>query len=216
MHKYSGIQTGFTCERYTHDPSVNVSDWDVTKDLHTNTSVTAEFDWPFDITGHILSPFYHRQRDYQDSRFHSIAHLLCYRYAIVNDQRTFANGIRKWSKHLTNFPMPKFALLDCIQQWIIILGEIYGHLCVTDTAVKATLIDTGPRPFTLECLSPWGRILQYPDISSHTDLISDVLLNVRAAAASDHLTRSHWLYKTISPCQGTRQTRRLLAERIQA
>ena len=88
----------------TPDPSVNVSDWDVTKDLHTNTSVAAELDRPFDITGHILSPFYHRQLDYQDSRFHSKTHLLCYRYAIVNDQRTFANGIRKWSKHLNNFP----------------------------------------------------------------------------------------------------------------
>ena len=54
---------------------------------------------------------------YQDSRFHSIAHLMCYRYAIANDQKTFATGIRTWSKHLTEFPTPKFTTLDCAQQW---------------------------------------------------------------------------------------------------
>ena len=163
-----------------------------------------------------MSPFYHRQLDHQDSRFHSIAHLLCYRYAIVNAQIIFANGIRKWSKHHNDLPTPQFALLDCVQQWIIILGEICSHLCVTDTAVKAALIDTGPRLFTLECLSPWGRIPQYPDVSSHTYLINDALVNIRIAAASDKLTRCHWLERTMSPCPGTRRAHRLLAERIQA
>ena len=91
-------------------------------------------------------------------------------------------------KRLNNFPTPKFTLTDCIQQWSTILEEIYSHLCMTDTAVKAALIDTGPRPFTLECMSPWGRIPQDPDISAHTDLINDVLLNVRAAAATGTLT----------------------------
>ena len=46
----------------TPDPSVDVSDWDITKEL----------DGPFDITGNVRSPFYYRQLDYQDSRFHSI------------------------------------------------------------------------------------------------------------------------------------------------
>ena len=53
----------------TPDPSVDVSDWDETNDLHTSTPVTAELEQTFDITGHIMSPFYHRQLDYQDSRF---------------------------------------------------------------------------------------------------------------------------------------------------
>ena len=175
----------------TPDPSVDVSDWDVANDLQTSTPLTAELDHRFDITGHILSLFYYCQLDYQDSRFYSIAHLLCYRYGIVNDQRTFANGTRKWSKHCNNFSTPTFTLLDCIQQWIVILGETYSHLCVTDTTVKAALVDTGPRPFTLECLSPWGRIPQDPDVSSRKDLINDVLLNVRTAAASDNLILCH-------------------------
>ena len=81
---------------------------------------------------------------------------------------------------------------------------------------ESRFIDMGPRPFTLECLSPWGRIPQYPDISMHTDLISDVLLNVRAAAASDSLTLCHWLEKAIVPRPGMRRACRLLAERIQA
>ena len=88
MREYGGIQTGFTCERYNPWPPVDLSDWDVIKDLHTNTSATAELERPFNITGGVLSPFYYRQLDYQDSRFHSIAHLLCYRYAIVNGQKT--------------------------------------------------------------------------------------------------------------------------------
>ena len=38
----------------TPDPSVGVSDWEETNDLHTNTQITAELDRPFDITEHIL------------------------------------------------------------------------------------------------------------------------------------------------------------------
>ena len=82
--------------------------------------------------------------------------------------------------------------------------------------MRAALIDMGPQPFTLECLLPWGRILQDPDISTRTDLISDVLLKVRAAAASDSLTLCHWLEKTIATRPDTRRAHRSLAERIQA
>ena len=58
------FRPGSNVSDITPDPSVDVSDWDVTKDLHMNTSVTAELDRPFDITGkytrpncrHVLSP----------------------------------------------------------------------------------------------------------------------------------------------------------------
>ena len=60
----------------TPAPSVDVSDWEKTNDLHTSTPVITHLDHPIDITGHVLSPFYYRQLDYQDSRFHSIAHLV--------------------------------------------------------------------------------------------------------------------------------------------
>ena len=133
---------------------------------------------------------------------------MCYRYAIVNDQRAFATGICKWSKHLTDFPTPNFALLGCVQQWNTILVEIYSHLCLTDTAVRSAPVDTGPRPFTLECLSPWGRVPKDPDVNSRTDIISDVLVSVRVAAAADKLTRCHWLERTMAPRPGTRRARR--------
>ena len=38
----------------TPDPSVNVSDWEETNDLHTNTPITAELDRSFNITGHFI------------------------------------------------------------------------------------------------------------------------------------------------------------------
>ena len=74
---------------------------------------------------------------------------MCYRYAIVNGQKTFATGIRKWSKHLTDFPTPKFTTLDCVQQWQSLLVDIYSHLCLT---IKYVLAD--------------------PDITSLADIIS--------------------------------------------
>ena len=138
----------------TPDPSVDVSGWEDMTDLNTSSTVIKDLDRPIDITGHVLSPFHQRNLDYQDGRFHYIAHLMCYRYTIVNDQRTFATGIRKWSRHLTDFPTPKFTTRNCVQQWHSILVDIYSNLCYTDTAFKSVLIDTGPRPFTLKCLSP--------------------------------------------------------------
>ena len=77
-------------------------------DLHQDSIVQEALDRPIDLTGHILSPFYQRELIYQDCKFQSIAHLLCYRYAIVNDQKTFATGIRKWFRRLVDFPSPKF------------------------------------------------------------------------------------------------------------
>ena len=69
--------------------------------------------------------------------------------------------------------------------------------------MKSALIDTGPGPFTWECLSPWERVLGDPDVSSHTDMISDVLVSVRVAAVSDKLTRCHWLERTMETRPGT-------------
>ena len=121
----------------TPDPSVDVSGWEDMTDLNTNSTVIKDLDRPIDITGHVLSPFHQRNLDYQDCRFHSMAHLMCYRYEIVNGQRTFATGIRMWSRYLTEFPTPKFTTLDCVQQWHSILVDIYSHLCLADTAISA-------------------------------------------------------------------------------
>ena len=134
-----------------------------------------------------------------ESRFHSIAHLMCYRYAIANGQRTFATGIRKWSKHLVDLPTPKFVTSDSIQQWRGILIDIYSHLCLMDESFRVSLIVTGPRPFRLQCAQPWGYVPNDPDTSvlhhttARTDHISDILIEVRVCAASNMLTPSRWL-----------------------
>ena len=135
---------------------------------------------------------------------------MCYRYAIANAQKTFATGIRKWSRHLSDFPTPKFTTPDCIKQWLSILTDTYTYLCVTYTAFK--LLDTGPHPCTLQCLSPWGGVPSDPDTCPCTDLVSDVLINVRVLACSDRLTASRWLSVHQHSRPRTRNARRSLAE----
>ena len=76
----------------TPTPSVDVSGWEDTDSHHSGSTVLKELDSPIDLTGHILSPFYIRNLDYQDSRFHSIAHLMCYRYAVATGQK-YVNGL---------------------------------------------------------------------------------------------------------------------------
>ena len=153
-------------------------------------------------TAPLISPNMFLNIDCQDSRFHSIAHLMCYRYAVAAGQKTFATGIRKWSKHLTDFPTPKFETIDWIQRWRMILMDIYSHLCLTGESVRADLIATGP--FKLHCVTPWGYVRSGPDTSTlhHTaaraDLISDILIDVRIRATSDKLTPCTWL----TPRQG--------------
>ena len=177
-------------------------------DLHQDSIVQKDLDRPIDLTGHILSPFYQRELIYQDCKFQSIAHLLCYRYAIVNDQKTFATGIRKWSRRLVDFPSPKFTSTTETQQWLEILAEIYTYLCTTDERIRSALINTGPHPFTLECRSPWGHVLNDPDISPRKCLVSDVLIGVRVAVASDTLTACRWLKTKGEATHDTRHARR--------
>ena len=129
----------------TPDPSVDVSAWDDGSDLHHDSTIANDLDRLVDLTGHILSPFYQRELIYQDCKFQSIAHLLCYRYAIINDQKTFATGIRKWSRILVGFPIPKFKSNTETQQWLEILADIYTYLCTTDERIRSALVDTGPQ-----------------------------------------------------------------------
>ena len=66
-------------------------------------------------------------------------------------------------------------------------------LCTTDERIRSALIYTGPHPFTLECRSPWGHVLNDPDIAPRRCLVSDVLIGVRVALASNTLTACRWL-----------------------
>ena len=93
---------------------------------------------------------------------------------------------RKWSRILVDFPIPKFKSDTETQQWLEILADIYTYLCNTDDRIRSALVETGPRPFTLECRSPWGCGIQHPDIAAFN--ISDILVGVRVALASDTLT----------------------------
>ena len=186
------FRPGSNVSDITPDPSVDVSAWGDENDLPNSSTVLKNLDQPIDLTGHVLSPFYHSNIMYQDCKFHSITHLMCYRYAIANGQKTFATGICKWSRQLSDFPTPKFTTPDCIQQWLSILTDIYTYLCVTDTAFKSALLDTGPHPFTLQCLSPWG--------------------SVRVLACSDRLAANRWLSVHQHSRPHTRNARRSLAE----
>ena len=118
---------------------------------------------------------------------------MCYCYAVAAGQNFFSKGIRKWSKHLTDFQTPKFKTIDWEQQWRAVMMDIYYHLCLTDVSVKTALINTGPRPFTLHCLKPWGYAPNDPDTCSRTNIVSDILIDTRVLATTDKLTSCRWL-----------------------
>ena len=137
-------------------PSVDVSSWNDASTPTSTSDITLKLDQPIDLTGHILSPFYAREFNYQDCRFNSVAHLMCYRYAVLHGLKTFATAVRKWARPLTEFPTSRFQTVGWNSQCRSVLREIYSHLCLTDIAVKTALLESGPRPFSLSCLPPWG------------------------------------------------------------
>ena len=175
----------------TPDPSVDVSAWEETSVLHPGSDMIHDLDKPIDLDGHILSPFYPREIIYQNCTFLSIAHLMCYRYAVINNQKTFATGIRKWSRPLRDFPTPKFSTNTEIEQWKTILAEIYEYLCISDSEFRSTLVHSGPRPFTVAVKSPWG-----PETGTATPqrgLLNDILIDLQVAASHDRLKANTWL-----------------------
>ena len=198
-----------------------MSGWEDVASRHSCQTAVSELDRPIDLTGHVLSSFYIRNIDYLDIIFNSIAHLMCYRYAVAAAQKTFATGIRKWSKHLIDFPTPTFVTIDWIQQWRVVLVDIYSHLCLTDESFRAALIVTGPRPFKLHFTQPRGYVPNDPYTSmlhqtaALADLISDILIEIRVRATSNTLTPSRWLKQKQSR-PGTREVARSLANRLQA
>ena len=174
-------------------PSVDVSTWNNSNTQHSSSDIHLKLDNPIDLTGHILSPFFVTEFVHQGSRFHSIAHLMCYRYDVLQGQKTFANGIRKWVKHLTDFPTPRFQTPDWQVQCRSVLTEIYGHLCLNELAVKTALIDSGPQPFTLHCSAPWGALYGDSSTALSGNLISDILVETRVHFVAGKLTSSSWL-----------------------
>ena len=107
---------------------LHVSTWNNLNAPLSSSDIHLKLDNPIDLTGHILSPFFVREFVYQGCQFHSVAHLICYHYAVLHGLKTFANGIRKWVKHLTDFPTPRFQMPDWQVQCRSVLKEIYSHL----------------------------------------------------------------------------------------
>ena len=64
------------------------------------------------------------------------------------------------------------------------LKEIYGHLCITNIAVKNALTDSGPRPFVLQCSTPWGAF---------GTIVNNALIETRVDLAAGRLTVAEWL-----------------------
>ena len=64
-------------------PSVDVSTWNDLNTPLSSADIHLKLDQPIDLTGHILSPFFVREFVYQGCRFHSVAHLMCYRCAVI-------------------------------------------------------------------------------------------------------------------------------------
>ena len=119
---------------------------------------------------------------------------MCYRYAMINDLKSFATSVRKWSRHLTDFPTDRFQSHDWQVQCHSVLKEIYWHLCLTNVSVKTALVDTGPRPFVLQCSTPWGGLYDIPGV--HGSLVSDILIEARVDLAAGRLSSSEWLQPT--------------------
>ena len=117
-------------------PSVIVSTW---KDLSTTSNdseIRLDLDDPIDLTEHLLSPFAVRDFHYQGCHFHSVAHLMCFRYAVLNDLKLLAISVREWSGHLTEFPIVRFVTHNWQAQCRSILKDI------TVTFVSMTLRST--------------------------------------------------------------------------
>ena len=110
-----------------------------------------------------------------------------YHYAVI------ATSIWKWTRNLTEFLTSCFQTPDWQVVCRAVLTEIYGHLCINDMAVKTALIDTGPRPFTLQCSAPWGALCDTSNTVSRGNLISDILIDTCVHLTVGKLTSVKWL-----------------------
>ena len=82
----------------TSTPSVDVSGWEDADSHHSRSTAVKWVGLPhWSHRTCFISILHQKHIDYQDSRFNSIAHLMCYRYAVAAGQKTFATGITKWS-----------------------------------------------------------------------------------------------------------------------
>ena len=112
---------------------------------------------------------------------------MCFRYAVLNDLKLLATSVRKWSRHLTDFPIDRFVTNDWQVQCRSVLKNIYSHLCLNDVAVSRALVDSGPRPFVLKCHTQQGGLC---------DIINNVLIEARVDFVAGRLASVEWLQPT--------------------
>ena len=187
------FRLGYVVSGSDSTPSVIVSTCNNASLTSTRSAIRCNLDDPIDLTDHILSPFFVRDLYYHGCRFHSIAHLMCFPYAVLHGLRLFATSVRKWTRHLTDFPTSRFQTPDWQLECRTVLTEIYSHLCLSDMAVETALIDTGPRPFCLKCSAQWGALCNATDAVSRGNLINDVLIDTRAHLTPGKLRSAAWL-----------------------
>ena len=119
---------------------------------------------------------------------------MCFRYAVLHG-------------HLTDFPTSRFQTPDWQAECRTVLTEIYSHLCLSDMTVKTALIDTGPRPFCLQCSTPWGGLCDEASAISRGNLINDILIDTHVQLAAGKLRSAAWLVPETTR-GGLRDTRR--------
>ena len=162
-------------------PSVIVSTCDNASHTSTRSTIRCNLDDPIDLTDHILSPFFVRDLYYQGCRFHSIAHLMCFRYAVLHGLRLFAISIRKWTRHLTasvTWPLKQHLLTQAHGPFVYNAQRRGGGgLCDTASAV------------------------------SRGNLINDILIDTCVQLSTGKLRSAAWLVPETSR-GGLRNTRR--------
>ena len=107
---------------------------------------------------------------------------MCYRYAVLNDLKLLAVSVRKWSSHLTEFPIVCFVTNNWQALCRSILKDIYSHLCLNDVTVSGALIDSRPKPFVLRGQTQQGGLC---------DMVNDVLIEARVELVA---------YRALSGC----------------
>ena len=125
---------------------------------------------------------------------------MCFRYAVLNNLKLFAISVRKWSRHLTEFPIVRFVTNNWQAMCRCILKDIYSHLCLNDVTVRRALVDSGPKPFVLHCQTQQGGL---------DDMVNDVLIETRVEMVAGRLSRTDWLQPTTTR-GGLRNARRWL------
>ena len=62
-------------------------------------------------------------------------------------------------------------------------------------AVKTALLESGPRPFSLSCLPPWGGLHDASTTELGANIVSDIciLIETRVQLVAEKLTAPSWL-----------------------